>query len=119
MHIHPMISRVNEERNTLTIDNRTTEIPVATIQSREVDTVVKAKSGNIIILGGMTQNYMNHSNSQLPFKSPKIFSKVRDLFSSKNNISRKVELIILIRPRIIDVFDTSSNLAKYDYKDWY
>lgn len=115
MHIHPMISRVNEERNTLTIDNRTTEIPVATIQSREVDTVVKAKSGNIIILGGMTQNYVNHSNSQLPFNSAKPIGKVLDLFSSKNNISRKVELIILIRPRIIDIFDTNNDLARYDY----
>ena len=56
LHIHPMISRVTDENKLITIDDKNTKIPVAKIQSREADTVVKAFSGDIIILGGMTQN---------------------------------------------------------------
>ena len=85
LHIHPMISRVNDENKLITIDNKDTKIPVATVQSREADTVVKAKSGDIIILGGMTQDLVKLNQTGLPFEGQKVVGKLLDTFSAKKH----------------------------------
>ena len=111
LHIHPMISRVEDENKLITIDNRDTRIPVAMIQSREADAVVKATSGDIIILGGMTQNYVKLDQSGLPIKPKGFLSNLTNLFSAKQQLSKKVELIILIKPTIINNFDDFENIG--------
>ena len=103
LHIHPMISRVKDEDKLITIDDKNTKIPVAKIQSREADTVVKALSGDIIILGGMTQNLVQLDETGLPINKGKgTFSKILNLLSAKTHSSNKVELIILLKPTIIN-----------------
>jgi len=109
LHIHPMISRVNDEEKLITIDDKNTKIPVAKIQSREADTVVKALSGDIIILGGMTQNLVQLDETGLPInKGSAAFNKILNLFSAKTHSSNKVELIILLKPTIVDINNLNS-----------
>ena len=109
LHIHPMISRVTDENKLITIDDKNTKIPVAKIQSREADTVVKAFSGDIIILGGMTQNLVRLDETGLPIsKESATFSKILNLFSVKTHSSNKVELIILLKPTIVDINNLNS-----------
>lgn len=104
LHIHPMISRVNDENKLITIDDKNTKIPVAVIQSREADTVVKASTGDIIILGGMTQNLVQLNETGLPInKIQGPFAKIANLFSAKKHSSNKVELIILLKPTIMNI----------------
>ena len=104
-----MISRVNDEEKLITIDDKNTKIPVAKIQSREADTVVKALSGDIIILGGMTQNLVQLDETGLPInKGSAAFSKILNLFSAKTHSSNKVELIILLKPTIVDINNLNS-----------
>lgn len=113
LHIHPMISRVNDENKPITIDNKDTRIPIAKIQSREADTVVKAKSGDIIILGGMTEDYINLRNSKLPLKTNGVLEKISNLMTAKKEVSRKVELIILIKPTIIGNFENYDDIGSF------
>jgi MSHA biogenesis protein MshL len=120
LHIHPMISRVNDENKLITIDNKDTKIPVATVQSREADTVVKAKSGDIIILGGMTQDLVKLNQTGLPFEGQKVVGKLLDTFSAKKHSTTKVELIILLKPTIITINDLNNrgDLATFDQKNY-
>lgn len=120
LHIHPMISRVNDENKLITIDNKDTKIPVATVQSREADTVVKAKSGDIIILGGMTQDLVKLNQTGLPFEGTKVLGKLLDTLSAKKHSTTKVELIILLKPTIISVnnLDDRQDLATFHEKNY-
>lgn len=114
LHIHPMISRVNDENKLITIDNKDTRIPVAMIQSREADTVAKAHSGDIIILGGMTQNFVKLNETGLPFREQSFFARVFSFFSAKKHRSSKVELIILLKPTIINHgFNNREDIGAY------
>ena len=114
LHVHPMISRVEDEDKRIKIDNKDTVIPVAMIQSREADAVVRATSGDIVILGGMTQNYVKMDESGLPLKPEGFLAKLLGLLSAKNQLSKKVELIILIKPTIINNFDNFNDIGTFD-----
>lgn len=104
MHIHPMITRVMEEEKSITVNNKSTILPVAMVQSREMDTVIKASDGELVILGGLTQSDSRLSKSGLPIKSEGTFiSKILDLISSKRYKDKKVDLILMIKPTIINV----------------
>jgi MSHA biogenesis protein MshL len=114
LHIHPMISRVENQNKAITIDDKGTTIPVAMIQSREADTVVRAQSGDIIILGGMTQNIVKLRSSGAPIDGKtKGLAKLLDFFSSKKYQSKKVELIILLKPTIVKNFDNREDIGTF------
>jgi len=115
LHIHPMISRVDEEVKSITIDSKSTSLPVASIQSKEADTVVNASSGDIIILGGLTENYSEMKKSGMPVGTNSFISKLTGLFSASKSITKKTELIILIKPTIISNFSSFGELATYNY----
>lgn len=115
MHIHPIITRVEDDSKTIQIDDKNTKIPIAKIQSREADTIVKAFSGDIIILGGLTQGQFNINSSGLPFKEGSALYKLFAPFRSKQNSSSRTELVILLKPTIIQggSGDITSELEKY------
>lgn len=103
MHIHPMITRVMEEEKTITMNSKKTVLPVAMIQSRETDTVIKASNGELVILGGLAQNRAQLSKSGLPINSEKSFiNKILDFFSSKRNANKQVDVILIIKPTIVN-----------------
>ena len=104
MHIHPMITRVIEEQKSITVNNKNTLLPVATVQSREMDTVIKASNEELVILGGLTQSDSRLSKSGLPINNKRTYiGKILDLISSKEYQDKKVELILIIKPTIINV----------------
>lgn len=100
LHIHPVISRVISETIVLQIDNKKTEIPTATVKTREADTLIKAKTGNIIVLGGITQDMVNLSSAGLSTKDNSPLSKLFSPLHGRQQSSRKKELVILIKPTI-------------------
>jgi MSHA biogenesis protein MshL len=104
MHIHPMITRVMEEQKSITVNNKNTLLPVATVQSREMDTVIKASNEELVILGGLTQSDSRLSKSGLPINNERTYiGKILDLISSKEYQDKKVDLILIIKPTIINV----------------
>ncbi|MDG1437249.1 MAG: hypothetical protein P8P83_05690 [Rickettsiaceae bacterium] len=113
LHIHPMISRITKDSSEVTLNDKSTTVPVALVSVREVDTVVKSRSGDIIILGGMTNNSTKLSKSSLPMRPTKGFQKIFDLFAARDNFTKKSELIILMKPTIIENFSSMEKLGKF------
>ncbi len=99
LHIHPMISTVVPETKKITISGLSSEVPAAKVQTRETDTVVKAQSGDIIVIGGLMQSTVGETESGLPSPGG-IFTKIFSSFAAKQKTSKKVELVILLRPTI-------------------
>lgn len=101
LHIHPMISEVTEKNlNFTAAGQKESNIPLASTSIRESDNIVRAKSGQIVIIGGLMENSSQHSQANVPVLSNIPF--IGALFRSTHNADKKTELIILLQPTIID-----------------
>jgi MSHA biogenesis protein MshL len=100
LHIHPTVSEVTDQTKALTVSGETDELPLAFSEIRESDSIVKAKSGQIIAIGGLMRN----STRRQDFKAPGIgrVPGLKWMFGSTRNVTSKTELIILLRPVVVD-----------------
>ncbi len=100
LHIHPTVSEVTDQTKVLTISGQTDTLPLAFSEIREADSIVKAKSGQIIAIGGLMRN----SSKQVDFSTP-VLGRVpglRRLFGSERDVETVTELVILLRPIVVD-----------------
>jgi MSHA biogenesis protein MshL len=100
LHIHPTVSEVSDQTKSLTVSGETDELPLAFSEIRESDSIVKARSGQIIAIGGLMRN----SSRKVEFGTP-VLGRVpglKRLFGSSREIETKTELIILLRPIVVD-----------------
>ncbi|MCX5816167.1 MAG: secretin N-terminal domain-containing protein [Proteobacteria bacterium] len=101
LNIHPMltnkVSEVLQPINTGVGPTTYTSVPVLDV--RETDTMVKMKDGDTVIIGGLLQDYKKNDVKGIPgLMSIPLFGK---LFSYTEETSTKVELVVLLTPRII------------------
>lgn len=112
MHIHPSISKVVDQQKTITVANSSFSLPLAFSSIRESDSVVKAKSGEVIVLGGLLQTNTLHEKAGIPILSQIPYLNV--LFTRKKSSVIKSELVILLRPLVKDEYHQSKS---YRYLD--
>ena len=109
LHIHPTVSEVSDQQKNLTVSGETDVLPLAFSEIRESDSIVKARSGQIIVIGGLMRNSMSDENFATPILSK--IPGVGNLFKSKRSTERKTELVILLKPIVIDGDDTWTQMA--------
>lgn len=99
LHIHPTVSEVRDQTKNLTVAGVTDQIPLAFSEIRESDSIVRAKSGQLIVIGGL----MRESRRKQLFKTPLLgdIPLAGRLFRSERDVERKTELVILLRPIVI------------------
>jgi len=100
LHVHPSISEVNDQQKTLTIGNVVQTLPLALSTVRETDSVVRAHSGQVIVIGGLMQNSVDDNRA-----SPGDIDKapvIGDLFKHTNKKIIKSELVILLKPVVVE-----------------
>jgi len=102
LHIHPSIIDIEEQTKTIsfgssTIGNLT--IPVAKSDVRESDTVVKAQSGDVIIIGGLMKTIEKDVVAKVPFLGD--IPWVGEIFTNRQKVNLKTELVILVKPQIV------------------
>ncbi len=100
LHIHPTVSEVTDQTKALTVSGETDELPLAFSEIRESDSIVKARSGQIIAIGGLMRN----SSRRQEFSTPGLgrIPGLRRLFGSTREVETKTELVILLRPIVVD-----------------
>ena len=100
LHIHPSITRVENQDKKYTIDGKDGSVPMALNTVRESDSIVKAENGQIIVLGGLMQENIKDEKegvaglTQIPFFG--------NLFRVNKGSKQKSELVILLKPTIIN-----------------
>jgi MSHA biogenesis protein MshL len=100
LHIHPTVSEVSDQTKQLTVSGQTDTLPLALSEVRESDSIVKAKSGQIIAIGGLMRNASQKSEFSTP-----VLGKIpglKRLFGSSRELETKTELVILLRPIVVD-----------------
>ena len=94
----PTVSEVQDQTKTIGIGTRNLILPLALSTVRETDSVIKARNGQVVVIGGLIRDVTRDNQAEVPFLGDlPIFG---DLFTQKRQSQEKTELVILIRPSI-------------------
>lgn len=101
LNVRPTISRVisfvQDPNPALADANVVSQIPV--IQVREVESILRVDSGDIAVIGGLMQDEVRNSNRGVPVLSR--VPLVGKAFNYDNNETNKTELVIFLKPTVI------------------
>ena len=85
------------------------EIPV--IQVREIETMLTIENSETAVIGGLMQDQINKENRGVPFLSS--LPLIGALFSYTEEEYVKSELVIFIRPVVMEDASLNGDLAEY------
>lgn len=100
LHVHPVVSNVQDQLKNFTIGDSEFSIPLALRDVRESDSIVRARSGQVVVLGGLMQETSIRQKGKRPWLGD--VPVVNTLFRTANDSTVKTELVILMRPIIVD-----------------
>lgn len=104
LHIHPSISEVVDQTKTFTVDNTIQSLPLAHSSIRESDSMIYAKSGQLVVIGGLMQNRTQEDVASVPFLGDMYL--FGPLFRHTIKTKVKSELVILLRPVVVNNQDS-------------
>ncbi|WP_253948935.1 pilus (MSHA type) biogenesis protein MshL [Pseudoalteromonas sp. TB64] len=119
LHVHPSVTETEEQLKVITLDDQRFELPLAQSNIRESDTVIRAQSGEIVVIGGLMQTTTEDEESKTPILGDiPIFG---NLFKSIRKRQEKKELIILIKPTVVmpDTWKKQQGESRKLLNTWY
>lgn len=99
LHIHPTVSEVTDGDKRIDFGSGAVTLPLARSTVRESDTIVEARSGELIIIGGLMQEKQQESDSGIPVLSQ--IPLLGNLFKNRSVVNKKSELVIMLRPVVV------------------
>ncbi len=124
LHVHPSVSNVVEKTKNIDLGTSGSfRLPLASSSISESDTVVRVQDGNIVAIGGLMRESTQRTKSGVPGLANAPI--VGGAFRSQATTARKSELVILIKPTVIqgdadwekDLGDLRARLRAYDQPD--
>ena len=101
LNVRPTITAVSKEIDDpnpeLKKNNITNKVPA--IRTREIESVMRVRSGEIAVLGGLMEDGVDYKNSRIPIIGQ--IPGIGEVFNNRNNSARKSELVIFLRPVVI------------------
>lgn len=113
LNIRPTISRVinsvNDPNPAFEDAGVVSAVPV--IQVREIESILQINTGDTAIIGGLMQDSINDTSSGVPFLSS--IPIIGGLFSYTDKSREKSELVIFIKPVVINHASVATELSEY------
>ncbi len=100
LHVHPSVTEVQDQTKSFTISDLEQELPLAFSTIRESDSIVRAESGQIVVIGGLIQNDDRDETYGVPWVSR--IPWLGRLFEHSKVASARTELVILLRPIVVE-----------------
>ncbi|MCE9955378.1 pilus (MSHA type) biogenesis protein MshL [Aeromonas rivipollensis] len=101
LHIHPSVIDTEEQNKTINVGTADPLVlPLAKSSIRESDTVVQANNGDIIVIGGLMKTDKKEVVSKVPLLGD--IPWVGEAFTNRSESTQKVELVILLKPTVVD-----------------
>lgn len=112
INVRPTVSRVLGYKRDPNPNLINIESLVPEIQVREMESMLQINSGKIAVLGGLMQDEISNNSDRVPGLSK--VPVIGKAFTSKNDATRKTELVIFLRPTVITNASLESDeLASY------
>lgn len=118
LHVHPSVIETTEQEKTVTLNQQNFVLPLAQSNIRESDTVIRAKSGEIVVIGGLMQTITNDTESKTPLLGS--IPVLGELFKSRREMETKKELVILLKPTVVgpDTWSNELKRSRGQMADW-
>ena len=100
LHIHPTISNVDQRDKNFIVSGESFTLPLAFSNIQESDNVVRAQSGQVIIIGGLMKEGTTEESASVPILGD--IPLLGNLFRHKKLTRIKKELVILLKPSVIE-----------------
>jgi MSHA biogenesis protein MshL len=97
LHVHPSVSLVSTVNKTINVGGvgGTLNLPLASSSVSETDSIVRAKDGQIVAIGGLMRQATYEDQSGIP-------GLPKSVFGQTSQVSQKRELVILIKPTVVN-----------------
>ncbi len=97
LHVHPSVSLVSTVNKTINTGGTsgTFSLPLASSTISETDSIVRAHDGQIVAIGGLMRSATFDDQSGMP-------GLPKSVFGQTNTRNEKRELVILLKPTIVD-----------------
>ena len=100
LHVHPSVSKVTEKVKDIGLSNTTSlSVPLAISTIRESDSIIRAKNGQVVVIGGLMQDSLKDEDASVPFLSD--LPLIGSLFKHVRKVKKKSELVILLKPIVV------------------
>jgi len=100
LHIHPTVSNVDQRDKNFIVSGETYSLPLAFSNIQESDNVVRAQTGQVIIIGGLMKEAATETDASVPILGD--IPLLGGLFRHKQLTRIKKELVILLKPTVIE-----------------
>jgi len=105
LHIHPSVSNVIDKTKDIDLGQAGTfRLPLASSTVSETDTIVRVVNGNIVAIGGLMKQSDSRTRGQVPGLGN--IPIIGHAFKNTNRSGLKSELVILLKPTVIQSEDT-------------
>ena len=119
LHVHPSVTETAEQKKVITLNNEEFILPLAQSNIREADTIIRAGTGEILVIGGLMQTVTTDEESKTPLLGD--LPVLGNLFKSIRKRQDKKELVILIKPTVVmaDSWQKQQQRSMQLLKSWY
>ena len=100
LHIHPAVTDVTQKNKSFSVAGQQFNLPLAASSVQESDNVVRASSGQIIVIGGLMKEGSTDENASVPLLGD--IPVLGNLFKHKRITRIKRELVILLKPTVVN-----------------
>ncbi|GAB3452016.1 pilus (MSHA type) biogenesis protein MshL [Massilia terrae] len=101
LHVHPSVSQVTTVSKAINLGTAgSLTLPLPSSSTSEIDSMVRGQNGQVIAIGGLMRQSSTDDQSQVPVAGS--IPVVGNLFKSKNKVNQKRELVVLIKPTIVE-----------------
>jgi MSHA biogenesis protein MshL len=97
LHVHPSVGQVTTVNKILNLgaSTGTYTLPLASSSISETDSIVRARDGQIVAIGGLMRQATVEAESGLP-------GLAKSIFGQTSKTTEKRELVILIKPTVVN-----------------
>ena len=111
LNIRPTISGIAGFKDDPNPSLRNIPNRVPQIRTREIESMLRLRSGQIAVLGGLMEDRVDHDTGRIPLLGD--VPLLGELFTRRDNTARRTELLIFLRPLLIDDPSTNADYAPY------
>lgn len=111
LNVRPTISAIAGFRDDPNPSLRNIPNRVPQIRTREIESMLRLRSGEIAVLGGLMEDRIDHDNGRIPLLGE--VPVLGELFTRRDNRVRRTELLIFLRPLLIADPSVRTDYASY------
>lgn len=99
LHVQPSVSEVRDQIKEINLGDDDLVLPLASSDIRQSDSIVRAQSGEMVVIGGLIEEREESEEFGVPYLQN--IPLLGALFRHTRQETRKTELVILLRPQIV------------------